>query len=255
MKFFAGLFVAFCLFTLRLNAAVLTNGGLELLPGDNFKTVLPGASYAGWRCDGPGDIEFLAQASFSPVAQRAGAVDLNGINYEGSISQSITMPGFVYQLRFAMSGNPGGPGQPDLVTKTMNVLWDGANVGSFAFVHQPGDLQTSLRWEYHQVLVTGTGSNLLTFASTIHDKGGGPVLDDVSLTGVAPTVSIRVSQVQICWDSMTNLNYQVEFRSALTSNSWIPLGGSISGNGSRLCVQDAIVTGQPQKFYRVQATP
>src|SRR6267142_1214412 len=137
-KVVAAIFLATSSLTTR--AAVLNNGGLELLPGDNFKSVFPGFSYAGWRCDGPGDIEFLAQSTFGPVAEGVGAVDLNGANFQGSISQTVlTVPGFVYRLRFAMSGNPGLPGQPDLVNKTMDVFWDGANVGSFVFVHLPGD--------------------------------------------------------------------------------------------------------------------
>jgi hypothetical protein len=259
INLFRKLSLAVCMLLLPLQteAAILTNGGLELPAGVDFKTVLPGTSYAGWFCEGPGDIEFLAQNSFAPVAQGTGAVDLNGANYHGSISQTVrTTPGVAYQLRFAMSGNPGGPGQPDLVDKTMAVFWNGTNAGSFTFVHLPGDTQASLRWQYHELSVTGTGTNVLKFASTTtDDRTGGPVLDDISLAGIAPNVTIAVSQVQICWDSLTNVSYQPQFRSVLTSNTWIALGSPLQGTGARVCVTDPVSPGQPQKFYRVEATP
>ena len=71
-----------------------------------------------------------------------------------------------------------------------------------------------------------------------------------------PVLSIRVSQVvEICWDSRTNWTYQVQYCSELTTNSWADLGAPIDGSGTRNCIYDAMIPGQPQKFYRVIASP
>jgi hypothetical protein len=39
-----------------------------------------------------------------------------------------------------------------------------------------------------------------------------------------PLVTIRASQVEVCWNSISNLTYQVQYRSDLTTNLWTSLG-------------------------------
>jgi len=63
---------------------------------------------------------------------------------------------------------------------------------------------------------------------------------------------IRVSQVELSWDSETNINYMVEYRSSLTGGSWLPLGTDcVPGDGSVKCVYDSVLVGEPQRFYRL----
>ncbi|MEO7678429.1 MAG: hypothetical protein ABIV39_16850 [Verrucomicrobiota bacterium] len=69
-----------------------------------------------------------------------------------------------------------------------------------------------------------------------------------------PLATIRLSQVEVCWNSQSNLTYQVQYRSDLTSNLWSSLGNCIRSTGSRSCITDPIVVGQPQRFYRVALT-
>ena len=66
-----------------------------------------------------------------------------------------------------------------------------------------------------------------------------------------PLVTIRASQVEACWNSKTNLTYQVQYRSDLTTNLWTSLVDCIRSTNSTSCVYDPIVVGQPQRFYRV----
>jgi hypothetical protein len=66
--------------------------------------------------------------------------------------------------------------------------------------------------------------------------------------------TIRASQVEVCWNSVSSLTYQVQYRSDLTANLWTSLGGCVLGDGSVKCVNDPIVAGQPQRFYRVVQT-
>jgi len=67
-------------------------------------------------------------------------------------------------------------------------------------------------------------------------------------------VTIRASQVEVCWNSTSNFTYQVEYRSALTTNLWTSLLNCVRSTGSKSCVSDPVVVGQPQRFYRVVQT-
>ena len=69
-----------------------------------------------------------------------------------------------------------------------------------------------------------------------------------------PLVTIRASQVEVCWNSKSNLTYQVQYRSDLTTNMWTSLRDCVRSTGSTSCISDPIVVGQPQKFYRVVPT-
>ncbi len=67
-----------------------------------------------------------------------------------------------------------------------------------------------------------------------------------------PRVTIRMSQIDVCWNSISNLTYQVQYRSDLTTNLWTSLVDCVRSTGSTTCIVDPIVVGQPQRFYRVE---
>ena len=71
-------------------------------------------------------------------------------------------------------------------------------------------------------------------------------------TAMAP--SIRVVQVELCWQSVTNTSYQVQYRSDLTANLWTPLVECIQGRAGTTCVQDTVLPGDAQRYYRVVPT-
>lgn len=62
-------------------------------------------------------------------------------------------------------------------------------------------------------------------------------------------VTVDVSQVRVCWNSTTTNNYQVQYRSELTTNEWVSLGGPVMGNGTTNCVTDSVT--DPKRFYQV----
>lgn len=70
-----------------------------------------------------------------------------------------------------------------------------------------------------------------------------------------PTVSIRVSEVEISWNSESNRTYQVQYRSDIGKNSWTNLGGPVAALGPAASVFDRVPAGQPQRLYRVFAVP
>ena len=66
-----------------------------------------------------------------------------------------------------------------------------------------------------------------------------------------PHASIRVSEVEICWESQSNKLYEVDYRSDLTTSLWAPLATNVLGNGMTMCISDRVAPGQPQRFYRL----
>ena len=64
-----------------------------------------------------------------------------------------------------------------------------------------------------------------------------------------PQVTIRASQVEVCWNSISNVTYQVQYRSDLTTNVWTSLGDCIRSTNSTSCAYDPIVGGQPRRRY------
>jgi hypothetical protein len=70
-----------------------------------------------------------------------------------------------------------------------------------------------------------------------------------------PTATVRVSQVEVCWNTTSNRTYQVQYRSTITTNAWADLGPPIPGNGSTNCITDNVVLGQTQRYYRVLTLP
>ena len=70
-----------------------------------------------------------------------------------------------------------------------------------------------------------------------------------------PRVSIRVSEVELCWPTVTNVLYQPQYRTSVAINTWTNLGSPLPGTGSTVCLRDAVEAGSPQKFYRVTTSP
>jgi hypothetical protein len=68
-------------------------------------------------------------------------------------------------------------------------------------------------------------------------------------------LSIRVSQIELCWPTETNKWHQVQYRSALTTNQWMPLHSMfIPGTGGIFCTNDMVAEGEPQRFYQLVTT-
>ena len=65
--------------------------------------------------------------------------------------------------------------------------------------------------------------------------------------------SISVSPVRVCWSSESNVLYQVEYKSTLTTNMWTPLVSGVPGNGTTNCVFDAVT--EEQRFYQIVRQP
>ncbi len=63
--------------------------------------------------------------------------------------------------------------------------------------------------------------------------------------------SIRVLQVEVCWNSMIGLSYDVEYKSDATAPVWLPLRSFIAATPPTNCIVDTLDPGQPRRLYRI----
>ena len=68
-----------------------------------------------------------------------------------------------------------------------------------------------------------------------------------------PQLSIRVSEVELSWATLTNESYSVEYQSALTGGIWGVLQ-CVAGDGTTKRIYDKIAVGEPRRFYRLAVT-
>jgi hypothetical protein len=150
-----------------------------------------------------------------------------------------------------------GPGNTrlfDIVTPlTTPFLYDPAAGNLVLDLHVASDSGQAIRYD----AVTGnpTLRALASFGSATATSGDFATPQVTQFIFEAPPlVTIRTSQVEVCWNSQSNLTYQVQYRSDLTANLWTSLVNCIRSTNSTSCVYDPIVVGQPQRFYRVILT-
>lgn len=68
-------------------------------------------------------------------------------------------------------------------------------------------------------------------------------------------LTIRVSPVEVCWNTRVGRSYQVQYRSDLTTNNWVNLGAPVTGDGNTKCLSNSVMSGQTQGFYQVVSIP
>jgi len=154
------------------------------------------------------------------------------------------------------TGNLPGPGntrQFDVVFPlTTPFLYDPAAGNLLLDIHFEAN-GSSIRSD--SVMGDPTVSSVINVGSSTGTSGS-PVTPKVTqfTFEAPPLVTIRASQVEVCWNSISNLTYQVQYRSDLTTNMWTSLRDCVRSTGSTSCITDPIVVGQPQRFYRVALT-
>jgi hypothetical protein len=74
---------------------------------------------------------------------------------------------------------------------------------------------------------------------------------------VTPTaaMTLRVSEVELCWYAGQGAAYQAQYRSSLTTNAYVNVGPLTRGSNAAVCVQDRVPDGEPKRFYRVVVVP
>ena len=70
----------------------------------------------------------------------------------------------------------------------------------------------------------------------------------------APAITIRTSQIEVCWTSVPDATYRVEWRTDVSPTEWTTLVECVRSSGINTCIQDSVAPGAPRRFYRVMRT-
>ena len=98
------------------------------------------------------------------------------------------------------------------------------------------------------------GSTSLSYAYPCNDCEDAFVHRDVQAS-LMPLLSIRISEVELCWSAASNQTYQVQYSSNLRTNKWTDLGPPVQGDGLDHCTQDKVAVGDGNRLYRVMLLP
>lgn len=163
--------------------AQVSNGGFETpVIAGNFSTRITGSSIGAWTV-ASGNVEIIRNTYWLPNSGNQ-SLDLNG-NTGGSISQSIaTIANHVYQITFAMAGNPVG-GDPN---KDLRLDF-GASSANFTFNTTGFTRLGNMGWTLKQATFTATGASTLLQFTSLETGAFGPALDDVQVTDLGPAAN------------------------------------------------------------------
>ena len=127
---------------------------------------------------------------------------------------------------------------------TSNIIYNQVNMGAFAYSNL--------------VFVVRASTNLTTLKLGARNDNDYFTLDDVSILPVpAPTIQTTavVNQtVQLGWNAIPGLNYQVQYKTNLLQKSWINLSSIISATMNPMVFTDNL-NSTPARFYRLEFVP
>jgi hypothetical protein len=79
---------------------------------------------------------------------------------------------------------------------------------------------------------------------------GGAAVHGVVEVDRNPRPVVEVASVAVRWFATSNQNYQVQYRSAATTNAWTDWGARVVGAGTNVVLFDSVFD-VPKRFYRV----
>ena len=132
---------------------------------------------------------------------------------------------------------PGDTRQFDIVYPfTTPFLYDPAAGNLLLDLQISSDNGSALQWD--SVTAGDPATRLLSGAGSATAPTGNFTDSPVwQFTFAAPALAtIRASRVEVCWNSQSNLTYQVQYRSDLTTNIWTSLVDCIRSTNSTSCV-------------------
>ena len=226
---------------------LITNGSFETpvqALGTNY--FLPASAIAPWQTDGP-FCEIWAP-NFPAEFAADGRQHLEILSDGGttSIWQTVaTVVGEDYQLSFYHSPRPS-------VRSTFTASIDGHAVAVF---DEDGTGLSEFIWRRFRTNFTATATSTTVVFSDAAPTAAGTHIDKVVLERLPLRSTLRVSEVELCWETVVGKVYQVQYQSALTTNVWSAWGVPTAGTGTNNCIRDVVPIGEPQRFYRVIRVP
>jgi hypothetical protein len=172
-------------------------------------------------------------------------------------------------LPFVLSGYLGGYGSQDDNATFTATFCDGSNAPISSVSIGPV-LASDRTNETGMFFRSNTGSVpagtrnvvftlLMTRSAEFYNDGYADSLSFV-LGQSVPQIHLAISQsdinqVQLCWNTVTNGAYQLEYCATLETNCWVPFTTNfIIGVDGIFCTNDVIVPDEPRRFYRVVST-
>jgi hypothetical protein len=152
----------------------------------------------------------------------------------------------LYQLSFWLNNPVSGSGQQ------FAARWNGTNI-LLNQINPP-----AFAWTNFQFLVTATGTNtqLRFYARNDPNYFG---FDDVSVTPVPPVVfqSAQVvgGNLQMSWNALAGLNYEVDYTTNLAPVNWQLLGNVTAATNVCGLVDTNIFNSDSQRFYQLILMP
>jgi len=223
-------------FTLQVGQPLVQNGGFET--GD--------FSFWTFTGDASGNSSLVDDGSTTGITPYDGnyCADLSEFGSVADLSQTLpTQMGKPYLLSFWLENvDVFGFGTS---ANEFLVSWNGNTISSQ--FNQP-----AYDWTYVQfVVVATTTSTVLQFGfrNDLFFFG----LDDVSVTPLPEPVFQSVTRtnntIELTWNTVPGLVYQVQYTASLTPTTWSNLGGTMTATDNTLSVSNAIGTAT-QRFYR-----
>ena len=231
--------------TLQIGQSVVANGGFET--GDFTDWTLVGDTITGFgRRETVYDAVEDAASGYTVVYSGSCGAFL-GDDQLATLAQTLTtVAGQKYALSFWLDNPESGSVQRFLVNWSGTNLYNVTNPPAFA-------------WTNLQFIVTAAGPNSLLEFGAENDPGYFG-LDGIRVTPL-PAMAFRTAvpsanSFSLSWNTVTNLTYQVQYKTSLTQPNWINLGAPTVATAGTLTLTDTNgVKASPHRFYRLIVSP
>jgi hypothetical protein len=228
---------------LAVGQSIVLNGGFET--GDFTAWTLVGDTVIGSNI-----YNTVTANDIFPGVTRSGNFGalLGESGFLATLTQNLpTRPGQLYQLSFWLNNSAGGGGPQQFAARwnLTNTVLNLANPPAFT-------------WTNWQFLVTATGTNtqLRFFARNDPSYFG---FDDVAVTPVPPvafaTAALGAGNLQMTWNALAGLKYEVDYTTNLAPVNWHPLGSLTAATNVCALADTNLLTSDRQRFYRLLLLP
>lgn len=230
---------------------LVINGSFETPGITNGYAILPRDSFAPWQTTDDG-IELWedgmeVDGSFVTYSvDGTQNLEVLANSKSATVWQAIsTVPGEDYSFSFYHTPR----------STVHSVLTVSVNDKVLATLDEDGLPLSTFQWRKFKANFTATSTTTTLSFSDLSSKGVGTHIDHVVLERLPLRAQIRITEVEVCWETVTNRIYQVQYRPTLGTNDWTNLGPPRPGTGAPECLRDPVTAEEGQRTYRIITAP